>query len=878
MLTLCALLLAAGPGALKPDRLECEYRVNPIGIDAPRPRLSWIVTSNQRDQVQTAYEIHVSRRLDIVRRGEGEVWDSGKVLGDQTLGIAYGGPLLGVGERLYWSVTAWDRNGVPSAPSKPAYWEMGMNRATWHGQWISKQDTPCPYFRKEFSVRGRVARARLYITAKGLYRVSIDGKPVGKGELTPGWTDFSKRVAYQTYDVTSLIKPGKHAIGMRLGNGWFCGHVAWTNQVYGKYPSGMAMLDVDYTDGSAGDSIRTDGTWKVSGGPVTASDLLMGETCDARLGMPGWDSPGFDDHAWKAADVTDDGNEALVAQRGPMVEKLMELKTQRVTTPKAGTYVCDLGQNMVGWARLRVDGPAGAAVTLRFAEMLNKDGTIYTANLRKAKATDTYILRGGGPEVYEPSFTFHGFRYVEVTGYPGAFTPADITGIVVGSHVRRTGSFVCSNALVNKLEHNIEWGMRGNYVDVPTDCPQRDERLGWMGDAETFAPTAAFLGDIDGFMTKWTQDVRDGQSADGAFTDVSPAVLRQEGAPAWGDAGVIVPWDVFLAYDDKQLLARNYSAMKAWVDRIDRYNSNHLWLNHRGNDYGDWLNVQDETPKDLIATAFFANSTDIVAKAAAVLGKTEDVEHYRGLWQQIQPAFASKYLDENGRIAADTQTAYVLAIEFHLASTMKQWQGAGRRLAELITVNRLGHLSTGFVGVGRLMEALTDTGHADVAYTVLLQTTYPSWLYPVTEGATTIWERWDGYRSSKGFQDPGMNSFNHYAMGAVGDWMYASVAGIGLDPEHPGYKHMIIAPQLNNGLGWAKAKLRSVYGDIESSWKVSGKHLSLDVVVPMNTTATIELPKGELMNAGVSTSGRKDGAPVTLQVGGGHYHYNVTLG
>ena len=872
MLSLCAVLLAASGGVLKPNRLECEYRVNPIGIDAPRPRLSWIVTSNQRNERQTAYQIRVSRRLDILKSGGGDVWDSGEVKSDETVGVEYGGPLLGVGDRLYWTVTVWDAEGRESASSSPAYWEMGMNRATWQGQWISKQDTPCPTFRKEFSARGPVTRARLYATAKGLYRISIDGKPVGKGELTPGWTDFNKRVAYQTYDVTSLIKPGKHAIGLRLADGWFSGHVAYANQVYGKYPLGMAMLDIDYADGAAGDYVRTDGTWKVSSGPVQASDLLMGETCDARLATPGWDKPGFDDRAWKQPDVTEDGDEALVAQKGPMVEKLMELKTRKVTEPKPGVYVCDLGQNMVGWARLKVQGPPGTPVTLRFAEVLNKDGTVYTTNLRKAKATDTYILRGGGAEVYEPSFTFHGFRYVEVTGYPGAFSGSAITGEVVGSNLPRTGSFACSNELVNKLESNIEWGMRGNYVDIPTDCPQRDERLGWMGDAETFCPTAAFLGDIDGFMTKWTQDVMDAQGADGSFSDVSPDIMRHEGAPAWGDAGVIVPWDVYLAYADKQLLARNYAAMKAWVDRTDQANPNHLWLQKRGNDYGDWLNVQDETPKDLIATAFFYNSALTTARASSELGVIAEAERYMTLASEIRRAFQARYLTPDARLVGDTQTGYVLALAFGLFDNTFHDQpsrgGAeirkalGDRLAYLVMNKRAGHLSTGFVGVGRLMQALTESGHADVAYKLLLQTTYPSWLYPVTLGATTIWERWDGYREDKGFQDAGMNSFNHYAMGAVGDWMYTSVAGIGLDPAHPGYKHIIIAPKVNSGLSWARAKLASVHGDIESSWKVSGKHFSLDVVIPMNTTATIELPRGS--------------SPY-LVVGGGRYHYDVTL-
>jgi len=518
-----------------------------------------------------------------------------------------------------------------------------------------------------------------------------------------------------------------------------------------------------------------------------------------------------------------------------------------------------------------VRGPAGAQVTLRFAEVLNKDGTIYTTNLRKAKATDVYTLSGKGTETYEPSFTFHGFRYVEVTGYPGRPDASSITGVVVGSNIPRTGSFECSNELVNKLQHNIEWGMRGNYVDIPTDCPQRDERLGWMGDAETFAPTATFIGDIDGFMTKWTQDVDDAQTKDGAFTDVSPNILGPEGAPAWGDAGVIVPWDVYLAYGDTRLLDRNYPHMKAWVDRIDRYNPDHLWLKHRGNDYGDWLNVQDETPKDLVATAFYYNSAFTVGQAAAELGHLEDAERYLTLASAVEAAFLTRYLQPENRLTGDSQTAYVLALAFgmadnrfhshpkDMADSMKR--AFGDRLVGLIQ-KRDWHLSTGFVGVGRLMQALTMTGHADVAEKLLLQTTYPSWLYPVTQGATTIWERWDGYRADKGFQDPGMNSFNHYAMGAVGDWMYASLAGIGQEFGSRSYRKIVIEPHVTGGITWAKATLDSVRGQIESAWKLEGDVFTLDVTIPANTTATVVLPGARR---------------VENKVGSGRHHFTANL-
>lgn len=863
MLSLIPLLLIAPDGALTPDRLTCEYRVNPVGINVSKPRLGWIVTSGKDDERQTAYQIRVA--TSEAGLAKADVWDSGVVKSDATVGVEYGGPSPTNGQRLYWNVTVWDAAGKQSAPSRAAYWEEGIDKGAWRSQWISKQSIAAPLFRKDFSVHRRVVRARLYATAKGLYRATIDGQPIGSGELTPGWTDFRKRIQYQTYDVTSFLKRGDHTIGLKVAPGWYSGHVAFANEIYGTYPLAMASLRVTYADGTT-ETIGTDASWQAASGAIQSSDLLMGEEFDARKEQRGWDRPGFKGQGWRMADATPDGDELLVGEQGPMVEKLMELKVQKVTEPKPGTYVCDLGQNMVGWARLRVSGEAGTKVQLRFAEVLNKDGSLYTTNLRKAKATDTYVLSGEGNETFEPSFTFHGFRYVEVTGYPGKFAPSAITGEVVGSNVPRTGTFACSDSMVNQLQHNIEWGMRGNYVDIPTDCPQRDERLGWMGDAETFAPTAAFIGNIDGFMTKWLRDVDEAQTADGSFTDVSPNVLGPDGAPAWGDAGVIVPWDVFVAYGDTQLLAQNYPAMKMWVDRIDRYNPNHLWQQHRGNDYGDWLNVHDETPKELIATAFYANSVRLVAESAKALGLTDDAKRYDALNSAIKDAYIHKFVVNTGSkptMRGDSQTSYILTIAFDMSNVKNEPNGGreltqvfGDRLAELIA-KRNDHLSAGFVGVGRLMGALTATGHADVAYKLLLQKTYPGWLYPITQGATTIWERWDGYRDDKGFQDPGMNSFNHYAMGAVGDWMYSSLAGIALDPSQPGYKHFVLAPQLGGPITWASAKLSTVHGDIESSWHKTGKHVTWDVVVPANTKATIILPDQ-----------RYD-----AHIAGGHHHF-----
>lgn len=733
-----------------------------------------------------------------------------------------------------------DANGAPFGPARSLY---GAE--------------PAPILKKEWFSSKPVVRARLYASAKGLYRLTLDGKRIGEGIFTPGWTDYRKRIQYQTYDVGAALRPGSHELRMTLADGWYCGNVGWSGrEQYGPKPMGLCQLEIEYADGTR-ERIATDSTWLVGSGPILQHDLLMGETYDARVKEAGWSAP----------DVQPHGEELLVGQHSPTVRKLAELKPKTVAEPKPGTYVFDLGQNMVGWARLRVEGPAGTAVTLRFAEMLNPDGTIYTTNLRGAKCTDQYTLSGEGSEVYEPNFTFHGFRYVEVTGFPGKPTKASVTGIVLGSATPQTGTFECSDPMVNQLWHNIFWGQRGNYLEVPTDCPQRDERLGWMGDAQIFARTATYNNDIAAFMTKWVQDVRDGQSPEGGYSDVSPRIVdNSDGAPAWGDAGVIVPWTMYVAYGDRRLLERHYDSMKAWVDYIDSANPDHIWIKRSNNNFGDWLNVDADMPRDVLATAYFARSTDLFRRAAAVLGRAEDAQRYGALLADIKKAFNERFVAVDGTIKGDTQTCYVLALWFDLLPAEKR-ANAIARLTKDIMVARKGHLSTGFVGVGYLCPTLTSVDANDVAYTLLTQKTYPGWGYSIGHGATTIWERWDGWTEDKGFQDPGMNSFNHYSLGSVGEWMYSTVAGIDLDPERPAFKHVVIRPVPGGGLNWAKAAYDSVHGRIETSWKLSGESFELTVTIPANVTATVYVPTKD--EAGVRLDGRPAGAVIDL--GSGRY-------
>jgi alpha-L-rhamnosidase len=559
--------------------------------------------------------------------------------------------------------------------------------------------------------------------------------------------------------------------------------------------------------------------------------------------LDGWSEPGYEDRDWRPVRVSNGlGGRRLVARPAPPIRVTEEVAAKSVSEPRPGVFVFDLGQNLVGWARLVVEGPSGTRIKLRFAEMLWPDGTVYTQNLRSAQATDVYYLEGGGKEIWEPTFTFHGFRYVQVTGYPGKPDLDAITGVVVHSDTPRTGSLSTSSALVNKLVSNIVWGQRGNFLSVPTDCPQRDERLGWMGDAQIFARTACYNMDVYAFFVKWMRDVRDAQSKEGSFPDFAPVLgdgFRQ-GAPAWSDAGVIVPWVMYRCYGDEWILEENFEAMRRFVDYVHAANPDLIRANEVGNDYGDWVSVGSKTPKDVLATAYFANSARIVARAASVLGKPEIARKYADLFESIKRAYNEAFVAEDGRVKGETQTSYVLSLRFDLLPAEKRPAAVEHLLADLRKNDT--HLTTGFLGVRELLPALTEGGHSDVAYRLLLDETYPSWGYSIKHGATTIWERWDGWTEHKGFQTPGMNSFNHYSFGSVGEWLFSVVGGIDTAPDAPGYKHVLIRPIPGGGLTRAHAEVESPYGPIVSDWKIEGGVFRLKVELPVNTTATIRLP------------------------------------
>lgn len=884
----CAAAVAA---PLAPENLRCEYRVNPLGIDEAAPRLSWEVRDPARGAMQAGYHILVAGSLDQLEADAGDVWDSGRVDGDQSIHVAYAGRPLASGRRYYWKVRTWDAAGAGSPWSAPAWWEMGLLAPEdWRAEWIALpgapeggESGPAPYFRREFDARAGVERARAYVTARGLYELRLNGERVSDEYFRPGWTDYHRRQPYQVYDVTELVRPGRNAVGLIVGDGWYAGYIAfYGRQLYGRQLMALCQLHIDYADGSS-ERIVSDGSWKAATGPILSSDFQHGEEYDARLEHAGWDLPGFDDGAWQAVQALPREGAPLVLTAVPPPRRIVELAPRAVTEPAPGTYVFDLGQNMVGWARLRVRGPAGAAVTMRFAEVLNPDGSIYTANLRHARATDRYTLRGGDEEEsYEPHFTFHGFRYVELTGYPGVPGAEAVTGVVIASDTEPTGEFVCNDELVNKLQHAIVWGQRGNFLEIPTDCPQRDERLGWTGDIQVFARTAAFNMNVAGFLSKWLVDLMDAQRGDGAFTDFAPSPRGDAGNPAWGDAGVTVPWDLYQLYGDRRILERCYTSMQRWIEFRMRESRDGL-APRKG--YGDWLSYGVDTPKDLLTTAYLARSLDLVARAAEVLGKADDAETYRGHRRAVRRAFQEAYVTGSGRLVGDTQTAYLMALAFDLLEPRQRAQAMEHLVADI--AERKYRLSTGFVGTPLLLPQLCAGGREDVAFRLLKQDSVPSWGHMIKHGATTIWERWDSYTEDRGFHTPSMNSFNHYAFGAVGEWLYAHVGGIAPDPREPGYKRILIRPRPGGGIQRAQARLRSLYGEIATDWRAADGAFTLELTVPPNTRATVHLPARSLEDAreggiplaqadGVTDARHADGEALCV-VGGGRYNFTSVL-
>lgn len=1049
----------AAVDSLAVGQLRCEYRVDPLGVDVPQPRLSWIVESAQRGQTQTAYQVLVATTAENLQADRGDLWDSGKVASDETTCIVYQGKPLASHTRCYWKIKVWDRGDKASTWSQPAFWSMGLlHQADWTAQWIgydkarqvdlidaplegakwiwhgadpvlkapkgprlflstltlpedakiekaellaAGDDTmrfvintrmatghepghggwktiravdvahhlhpgrndirvevtngmegpagliakltvttsdgrrithvtddswksttspgaywhnreidatgwptcrilgdfgmapwgkaklaqllvpPVSYLRTSFRASKPVRAATLYATALGNIDVNLNGQRISDEYFTPGWTDYTKRVYYRTYDVTKLIRQGDNALGAVLADGWYSGHIGWgrIRDHYGKQPRLRGQLHIEYADGST-DVVATGPNWKATTGPIREGDFLMGETYDARMELTGWDSPGYDDSRWDLVAVGSEMSPVVQWHPGPAVQAYEEFKAKTITEPKPGVYVLDLGQNFAGVPRLTVTGEPGQKITLRFAERLNPDGTLYTVNLRSARAIDTYICRGGGVEVWQPRFTFHGFQYVEITGLKQAPTPDIVVGVALSSATPVVGRFECSDAVANRLHKNAYYTQRSNFIDIPTDCPQRDERLGWTGDAQVYVRTATLNTDVQAFFTKWLVDLEDGQREDGQFPMVAPVkVAGNDGGPAWSEAGVICPWTIYEVYGDRRVLEEHYDGMVRYIDFCQKRSTPELLPPKKYHCFGDWLSIKADTPKDVIYTAYFAYATKLTARTAEVLGKTEEAAKYNALFDKIKASFNRAYVAADGRIQGNTQTCYVLALAFDLLDAEKQ-KLAAQYLVEDIE-SRDGHLSTGFIGTKDLMLVLAKIGRNDVAYRLFHNDTFPSWGFSIKHGATSIWERWDGWTPDNGFQDPGMNSFAHYSFGAVYQWMVENIGGI--KTVGPAYKQLVIAPQPGGRLTWAKVGYQSIRGPIESHWKQEGDKLLLDVTIPANSTATVYVPTANA--TAITESGKPlaeaegvkllhtDADHAVLSVASGVYHF-----
>ena len=909
------------------DRLRCEYLVNPLGIDEPAPRLGWNLVTDRRGARQIACRIRVASSIENLQLGRIDQWDSGRVETSQTQQIIYRGRALKSRACCFWQVEVWDELGE-SARSEIASWTMGLlEKHDWNARWLAADPqiitrdaaavapsltapgTP-GVFRRGFDLSAEVRRATLYVSVRGLVQIKANGRSITPDLFIPEWTDYDKRIHYRTYSVTDCLRSGRNWLEVTLGDGWWSGFVGWqeTRGRYGSLENSFILqLEMELTDGRKV-ALYSDRSWQCHTGPILSSDFMMGEVYDARreqdvtlmlaadssASAPASAPLPLSSMPWLQAREVPAPTAALVAQRAEPVRVTEELTPVSRTEISPGVHIFDLGQNISGWVRLTVKAPAGTRVQLRHAERLNPDGTLYTENLRRAKATDVYICRGDDAgEVYEPHFTFHGFQYVELTGLPGAPLPHAVVACVIHSALPPGGSFECSHPGVNRLWLNGVWSQRDNFLSIPTDCPQRDERLGWTGDAQVFVRTASYNRDVAAFFTKWMIDVDDAQTPEGIFPDTAPRLREDENfvglrglasAAGWGDAGIIIPWTIWRVYGDRRIIERHWRAMEGWMDWIEENNPGYLRVNQLGHNYGDWLCLPTDTSfgthspmKDLLATAYWADDAAKMAKMARALRRDEDAARYSRVFQKVREAFQKEHLGEDGKLKVETQTAYLLALAFDLLPEADRAKAAGHLVS---LIREAGwHLSTGFIGIGHLNPVLTENGYPDVAYRLLLQDTYPSWLYPIRHGATTIWERWNGWTHQDGFFNPQMNSFNHYSLGSVGEWLFRHVGGIELDPDVPGFERFVLKPWISNGLDHARVTYRCLHGEISSHWKRTGLAFEWEVTVPPNTRARIFIPSDP--DAAIAS----DGLTVSERIGSfgvcdalaGRYRFSSTL-
>lgn len=894
--------------SLSIHELKVEYQKNPEGIDILKPRFSWMLKGEGRNRSQSAYQILVSSTEEKLGQHQGDIWDSRKVASNVTNQIKYGGNDLASKANYFWKVKVWDEKGQESEWAPTANFSMGLlNFSDWKGVFIGhdvgydktdKYDSlylpPARYLRKSFTANKKVKRATAYTTALGLYELKLNGQKVGDANFLPGWTDYDKRLYYQTFDITDRIRQGENVIGAVIADGWYAGYIGYAllvrldkvREFYGVNPSFMGQIQIEYEDGAV-ETIASDTSWKSNQGPIREADILMGETYDARLEHAGWDAPGYDDSNWKIPKVYTYPNGKLEAHPGTLVKSRERLTPIEITEPSPGTYVFNLGKNFAGMAELKVQGPKGTKIQLRFGEILKSDGSIQTENLRLARATDTYILKGEGVETWRPKFTYHGFQYVEVTGYPGKPTQEAITGIVLSSIETDASTFNSSNTINNTLYQNIKTTQNANFFEIPTDCPQRDERLGWTGDAQIYMRSATYNADVAAFMTKFLVDLDDAQRWYGAYPNFAPFPYSRPNqyAPAWMDAGIIIPYNMYKVYNDTRVLEYMYQGMEKFM-RFQEDASTDFIRPGGGNNWGDWLAVNEATSHDYIGASFYGYDAKLMAEMADALGKTEDATKYRNLFENIKGAFAKKYILDSGRTSEDTQTTYALALYFDLYPDDLAKKGAAR-LAEKIEKNGF-KFSTGFLGTKHVMLALSKYGYNDLAYQLFKQTEYPSWGYSIENGSTSIWERWNSYTKDDAENsdlNAKMNSFSHYAFGSVAEWMFQHAAGI--DSEDSGYRNITIKPAISKEMDFIQASYESINGTISSAWNWKGNKVEMNIEIPVNTTAKVSIPTANISDIKESNR-RLDKTPeikvlesaereTILEIGSGNYSFNAKV-
>jgi len=849
-------------------RLSCEGLSNPAGIDARTPRLAWQLESAVRGDRQQAYQVIVSSRPELLAEDRGDLWNTGKVNSDSSLNVPYGGHPLESGKAYYWKVRVWDRKGTPSSWSANASWSMGLlSKEEWKGKWIGldamppgdespgseERRLPARWLRREFDAGKNVLRATAYICGLGLSELYINGKKVGDHVLSPALSQYPRGVYYVTHDVTSGLRKGRNAVGVVLGNGRFFAprlKAPTLTQSFG-FPKLLFRLHIEFDDGTSGDVV-SDESWKLStAGPIRANNEYDGEEYDARMEIPGWASPGYDDRDWQAAVSVGAPGGTLRAQMIEPIRVTGTLKPLSVTELRPGVFIVDMGQNMVGWCRIHVNGARGTRLTLRHAETLKPDGTLYLDNIRGAKVTDVYTLKGGGPETYEPRFTYHGFRYVEVTGFPGRPDPESIEGRIVNDDVKTAGEFTCSHPVINRIYRNIVWGVRGNYRSMPTDCPQRDERQGWLGDRSAESRGETYLFAVHELYAKWLQDMEDAQRDDGSVSDVCPSYwpLYNDNV-TWPSSTVIIPGALFEQYGDPDIIRRHYPSMVRWIDHMSSYIEGGIITK---DNYGDWC-VPPEDPKlihsndpmrktapGILATSYFYHDLRLMSGYAAMLGKAADRVRFDEMAGRLRTALNTTYYNsDRGYYDNGSQTSCVLPLAFGMVDPADREKVFGHLVAK-ITGETHGHIGTGLVGGQWLSRVLTDNGRPDIVYGFATDTTYPGWGYMAARGATTVWELWNGDSA-----DPAMNSGNHVML--VGDlviWLYEHVAGIRPDPASPGFRRILMRPVPVGDLTHVRGTHESPYGHILSEWKRGKDGFEWTIGVPVNSTATVSVPAGK---------------------------------